>query len=191
VKRTRGGWLAAVLALALVLPSRMAAEPVEIGRPVPEFEATTLQGEAVSLRAATQRNKAVVLLFLSTVCPYVNRFADHLRELAETFGPKGVLFVGIYSNHWESREEAVEHGREHGFTFPLIGDERHRIASLLGATRTPETFVVDSAGRLRYRGRILSKEESPELRRAIEAVVEDRPVRIPVTTAFGCAIDRE
>jgi peroxiredoxin len=177
--------------MALLLPSMVAAEPAEIGRPVPDFEATTLQGEVVSLREVTQRNKAVVVLFLSTVCPYVNRFAGHVRELAETFGPKGVLFVGVYSNRWESREEAVEHGHEHGFAFPLIRDEQHRIATLLGATRTPETFVVDSAGRLRYRGRILSKEESPELRRAIEAVVADRPVRVPVTKAFGCAIDRE
>jgi hypothetical protein len=36
----------------------------------------------------------------------------------------------------------------------------------------------------------MSKQESPELRRAIEAVLERRPVRTPVTKAFGCAIDR-
>jgi len=35
---------------------------------------------------------------------------------------------------------------------------------------------------------VMSKQESPELRRALEAVLEGRPVRTPVTKAFGCAI---
>ena len=47
---------------------------------------------------------------------------------------------------------------------------------------------MDGSGRLRYRGRVMSKQESPELRRALEAVLEGRPVRTPVTKAFGCAI---
>jgi peroxiredoxin len=179
------------LALALLLPASAAADrasPLAIGGPVPNFDATSVAGNAVSLREATARHKAVVLVFLSTVCPYANHFAGHIRELAETYGPSGVLFVGLYSNGWESREEAAAHGRERGFAFPIVKDEGHVIADAIGATTTPEAFVVDASGKLRYRGRVMSKQESPELKRALEALLEGRRVRTPVTKAFGCAI---
>lgn len=84
----------------------------------------------------------------------------------------------------------VEHLRESGFSFPMLKDERHVIADQFGATRTPEAFLVDSAGRLRYRGWVKSKQGSPDLQHAIDAVLDRRPVRRPVTKAFGCAVDR-
>jgi peroxiredoxin len=179
------------LALALLLPAAATADrvpPPAIGAPVPDFQASSVQGDAISLSEATAQHKAVVLVFLSTVCPYANYFAGHIRRMAETYGPRGVLFVGLYSNGWESREEAAANGREHGFAFPVVKDEGHVIADAIGATRTPEAFLVDASGRLRYRGRVMSKQESPELKRALEAVLEGRPVRTPITKAFGCAI---
>ena len=183
----RGPTLLALLAVALLAGSAD-AEPPAIGSQVPDFQATSLQGDALSLREAAGQHKAVVLVFLSTVCPYANYFAGHIREMAQSLGPRGVLFVGIYSNGWESGDEAAAHGREHGFAFPLVRDEGHVIADRLGASRTPEALVVDSSGRLRYRGRVMSKQESPELRRALNAVLEGRRVRTPATKAFGCAI---
>jgi peroxiredoxin len=168
----------------------VAGRPVDIGQPLPVFEATALSGEAFSLETAIQGHKAVVVLFTSTVCPYANYFAAHVRELSESYGPRGVLFVGVNSNNWESRQEILDHTRERGFTFPMIKDEGHVIADRLGADRTPEAFLVDSTGRLRYRGWVKSKQESPDLQHALDAVLEGRPVRRPVTKAFGCAVDR-
>jgi peroxiredoxin len=179
--------LPALLTAALLAGSAEAGPPA-IGSEVPDFRATSLQGDALSLQAAAHQHKAVVLLFLSTVCPYANYFAGHVKELAEQYGSRGALFVGIYSNGWESGEEAAAHGRERGFAFPLVKDEGHAIADRVGATTTPQAFVVDASGRLRYRGRVMSKQESPELKRALDAVLEGRPVRTPVTKAFGCAI---
>lgn len=144
----------------------------------------------MSLREEVAQHKAVVVLFLSTVCPYANYFAAHLRELSETYGRRGVAFVGVNSNNWESVEEMAEHAKERGFTFPILKDEGHGVADRIGATRTPEAFLVDASGRLRYRGWVKSKQESPDLQRAIDAVLEGRAVRRPVTKAFGCAVDR-
>lgn len=175
------------LAGGLLLSAVAAAAPA-VGTEAPDFRAVAFGGETVSLREAAAQHKAVVLLFISTVCPYANYFAGHLKALAETYGPQGVLFVGIYSNGWESRDEAAEHAREHGFAFPSIKDEGHVIASAVGATTTPEAVVVDASGRLRYRGRVMSKQEAPELKRALEAVLAGKPVRTPLTKAFGCAI---
>lgn len=180
------------LVLALVPPLGAApnARTPAIGDLVPDFEATSLAGELFSLRAAVGGHKAVVVLFLSTVCPYVNHFAAHLHELDEVYGARGVLFVGINSNNWESREEVAEQARERGFAFAMVKDEGHQIADRLGAVWTPEAFLVDSEGRLRYRGWVKSKQESPDLQRAIDAVLDGRRVAKPFTRAFGCAVDR-
>ena len=180
----------ATAVLVPVAAGASAGRPVDIGQPVPRFEAVSVQGEALSIETAVRDHKAVIVLFTSTVCPYANYFAAHVRELAETYGPRGVLFVGVNSNNWESRQDVVDHALERGFTFPMLKDEDHRIADRFGASRTPEVFLVDSTGRLRYRGWVKSKQESPDLQRALDAVLDGRPVRRPVTKAFGCAVDR-
>jgi peroxiredoxin len=186
-------WLAA-LALCLIPPVDAGSEPSvgppEIGAPMPDFEVTSLEGRPVSLQAAMGEHKAVVVVFLSTVCPYARHFAPHLRELGDVYGPRGVLFLGIYSNNWESREEVAEEAREREFPFTVAKDEGHHVADRLGAERTPEAFLVDSTGRLRYRGWVKSKQESPDLQHALDAVLAGRRVARPVTKAFGCAVDR-
>lgn len=182
--------LAAAAALAPVALGAGEARAPNIGQPLPAFEATSIQGEALSLEAAIRSHKAVVILFTSAVCPYASYFADHVRDLSQAYGPQGVLFVGVNSNNWESREEVAEHARERGFSFPMIKDEGHAIADLLGADRTPEAYLVDSEGTLRYRGWVKSKQESPDLKRAIEAVLQGRAVPRARTKAFGCAVDR-
>jgi peroxiredoxin len=178
-RRHRPGW---------PLPSPASA--TAIGDVPHDFEGLSLEGRPVSLPASLADHKAVVVLFLSTVCPYANYFAGHIRDLADSYGPRGVLFIGVNSNNWESREEVAEHARERGFRFPMLKDEGHPIADRLGADRTPEAFLVDASGRLRYRGWVKSKQESPDLRKALESVLEGRPVRRPRTKAFGCAVDR-
>lgn len=164
--------------------------PPRIGAELPDFEAATLGGEPLSLAAALAGQKAVVVVFLSTVCPYANLFSDHVRELDERYGPRGVRFIGVNSNGWESKGEVAEDVRRRGFLFPFVKDESHALARLLGARATPEAFVIDAGRRLRYRGWVKSRQESPDLQRAIEDVVSGRRVRRPETKAFGCAIDR-
>ncbi len=80
--------------------------------------------------------------------------------------------------------------RAHGHGFDLIKDPDSRIAELLDARRTPEVFLFDQRGTLRYHGRIASKISSPDLKNALESFLAGRPVRPAETKAFGCAIPR-
>ena len=179
-----------VLLLARGAGAGVAAEPPRIGAPIPDFAVVSLQGEPLSLKTALTEHKAVVVVFLSTVCPYAKYFASHLRELDERYGPRGVLFVGVNPNGWETRDEVAQQAQLDGYAFPMVKDEHHAIADLLGARATPEAFLVDSEGRLRYRGWVKSRQESPDLQHALDDVLEGRPVRRPETKAFGCAVDR-
>ncbi len=180
------GLLAALCAAALA----GRAEAPRIGETVPDFTATALDGTAVSLHDAVATHRVVVVLFLSTVCPYARYFGGHLGQLAEEYRSGGVLFVGVNSNQLETAEEMVEFAAAHGQTFPIIRDPDARVADRLGASCSPEAYVVDQEGTLRYRGWVQSKLRSPDLKRAIDAVLGGRPVRLANTKAFGCAIDR-
>jgi peroxiredoxin len=167
------------------------AEALEIGQVVPEFTAQTLDGSPFSLREAIGEHKAVVVVFLSTVCPYARYFVPHLRELRNEYSSRSVLLLGVNSNSTETADEVAADARQRDYGFPVIKDEGYRIANALGARVTPESFLIDSSGRLRYRGRVKSKVGATELKDALEAVVADRNVKTPVARAFGCAIQRD
>ena len=178
----------AFVPLCLALAS--AAPAMALGQAAPDFTATALDGTPVSLSEAVRSHRAVVVLFLSTVCPYASYFAEHIRELDREYQTKSVWFVGVNSNQFETAEETIEHARSHGYRFPFIRDGYARIADLFGASRTPEAFLLDAEGKLRYHGWVRSKLLSSDLQRALDAVLAGKPVRLAETKSFGCAIDR-
>ena len=163
-----------------------------IGAVAPDFAMPTLDGRQLfarrRLRRATRRGGRSRSSPPSV--PYSNYYNDLIRDMAADFAKKGVAFVGINSGTLETAQEARVHAREHGHTFDIIKDPDTRIAELLDARRTPEAYLLDSSGTLRYRGRIASKISAPDLQSAIEALLEGRPVRPAQTKAFGCAIAR-
>ena len=181
---------AAALAGVLLISFPEVVGGLEIGAVAPEFGMTTLDGRRFSLAEAEKTHSGVVILFLSTICPYSNYYNDLIRDLSREFEKKGVLFVGVNSGKLETAEEARAHAREHGHVFDIIKDPDSRIADLLDARRTPEVFLLDSRGTLRYHGRIASKISAPDLKSAIEAFLAGLPIHPAETKAFGCAIPR-
>jgi peroxiredoxin len=174
-----GAWLACAAGPAL-----------DVGAVAPDFAMTTLDGKRFSLAETEKTHAATVVLFISTICPYSNYYNDLMRDMAAELGQKGVAFVGINSGTLESVEEVRVHAREHGHAFDIIKDPESRVAELLDARRTPEVFLFDSSGTLRYHGRIASKISAPDLKSAIDAMLAGKPIHPAETKAFGCAIPR-
>jgi peroxiredoxin len=138
----------------------------------------------------------VVLVFISTQCPYSNAYNDRMRDMAAAYAKKGVQFVGINSNVAETVQDAADHAKKHGHTFTIVKDPGNKVADLYDAKRTPEVFVVDKDGKLRYHGRIddnsddAAKVASPDLKNALDALLAGQPVAKAETKAFGCTIKR-
>jgi len=181
----------AALAGALLISAPAALGGLEIGAVAPDFGMTTLDGRRFSLAEAEKAHTGVVILFLSTICPYSNYYNDLIRDMAAEFAKRNILFVGVNSGGLETAEEIRSHAREHGHSFDIIRDSDSRIAELLDARRTPEVFLLDSRGTVRYHGRIASKISSPDLKVAIEAFLAGKPIHPAETKAFGCAIPRK
>ena len=185
----------ALCLLALAATPALAASPA-IGADAPTFSLTTIDGKPFSLADATRSNSLVVVMFISTQCPYSNAYNDRMRDMAAAYAKKGVQFVGVNSNKTETVQDAVDHAKKHGHTFTIVKDPDNKVADLYDASHTPEVYVVDKAGKLRYHGRIdensddASKVTSPDLKNAFDALLAGQTVAKAETKAFGCSIKR-
>ena len=185
-----------LLAGALTLSGALLAATPQVGNPAPVFTLTTVDGKTFSLAEAAKSHKAVVIMFIATKCPYSNAYNDRMRDLAAAYAKQGVLFAGINSNKTEPADEVIAHAKQHGLAFPIMKDPDNKVADLYDARHTPEIFVVDPEGKLRYHGRIdenyedASKVTSPDLKNALDAMLGGRAIAKAETKAFGCTIKR-
>lgn len=144
--------------------------------------------------------KATVVVFLSFECPVSNAYAASLAELAKEYAPKNVTVIGLCPCDVPAAE-VEKQAREFRLGFPVYKDVGLAAVDALKAATTPEAFVVDRHGKLRYRGRIdngyyarLKKNPqvtSQDLRNALDDLLAGRPVRQPATPSVGCPIIRE
>jgi len=187
----------APFAAALMLAAAGPAAALEVGQKAPAF-ALPIAGASgnVALADEIARHPVTVVMFISTRCPVSNAYDGRMQELEAAYGSRGVRFIGINSNVNEPVDEIASHARDHGFTFLIAKDAGNRIADAYGARHTPEIFVVDSSGLVRYHGRIDENRDdpggvkSPDLKNALDALLAGRPVPVPSTKAFGCSIKR-
>ena len=143
--------------------------------------------------------KAVAVIFIATQCPYSNAFNDVMASLAREYAGRGVAVVGINANKTEPAAEVAEHAKTHGLGFTVLKDEGNMIADRLGASVTPEVFLLDSDWTLRYHGALgnsakpttkVEEATDAEFRPALDAVLSGGNVARVETKAFGCTIKR-
>ena len=139
--------------------------------------------------------KATVVIFVSTHCPVSNAYNDRMIALKTTYAPQGVRIYGVDANKAESMDTIAQFVKDKGFNFPWLKDNNNVIADRFGASVTPEAYVIDSSGTLRYWGEIDNSKDpagvtAHPLADAIDAVVAGKTVPVAKTSAFGCGIKR-
>ncbi|MDX1977335.1 MAG: thioredoxin family protein [Pseudanabaenaceae cyanobacterium bins.68] len=175
---------------------------MEINAYAPDFELPDIHGEVVHLTPYLAKYRAVVVVFMCNHCPYVKAYIQRLIDLQAYFNqqhPGQVCLVGINANDQQkypedSLEKMQEYAKTWGLNFPYLRDRTQEVAEAFAATCTPEPFVLDSQGILRYRGQIDDNYRDPaavtqpSLKLAIEQVLQGQPVTIGVESAVGCSI---
>lgn len=162
-----------------------------VGQPAPDFALADISGKARSLK--DYRGRIAVVVFVSTECPFSNAYLERLNAIASDYSKKNVAIVGVNSNPAESLDQIREHARKNKLDFTILKDEGSRVADTYGATRTPEVFVVDGSGVLRYRGRVdnskdVARVQRRDLREALDEMIAGKPVSVAETKSFGCPI---
>ena len=174
------------------------AAKIKVGENMADFTLPDVNGKAHRLYDFAGK-KAVAVIFIATRCPYSNAFNHVMANLAHEYESRGIAFVGINANRTEPAAEVAEHARAHGLDFLILKDEGDQIANRLGASVTPEVFLLDSTWTLRYHGALGNshqpttnpdKASDDEFRPALDAVLAGKAVNLTETKAFGCTIKR-
>lgn len=157
---------------------------------------TDLEGEEVNPLDVAGK-KAVVLFFISPYCPTSNTFAPHMKEISEKFG-EDFVFFSIHSDPGVSDQDRATHAKMMEITHGVLKDGEQVLSKQLGATITPEAFVISPEGKTLYQGRIndlylgpTKKQKEPtthDLRDALAAIQKGEPVAVPKTEAVGCSL---
>ena len=168
--------------------------PPAIGASIADFTLPDVDGKAHSL-ASLKGDKGTVLIFVAVQCPVSNAYNERMEKLAQDYKARGINVIGINANSTESAADVKKHAAEKSLTFPILKDEGNKIADSLGATRTPEAYLLDANNKLVYHGRIdnsrdMSQVNSSELREALDLTLAGKPVAKTTANAFGCSIKR-
>ncbi|ETZ23887.1 redoxin domain-containing protein [Pedobacter sp. V48] len=97
-------------------------------------------------------SKAVVLVFLSPECPLCKNYLPGLIKLQNA--NKNINFYGIIPGVSYSLKEINELRNEYGINFSLLTDREKQLSKYLGATTTPEVFLINKMGAITYSGLI-------------------------------------
>jgi peroxiredoxin len=193
-------FLAAVLVVAFAAiagSGRNASDlpaPPAIGTVLDDFKLPDADGADHSLKSLMGKNGAVVI-FIATKCPVSNAYNDRMEKLAQDYKAKGINVIGINSNNTEPSAEVKSHAAEKHLTFAILKDDGNKIADRLGATRTPEAYVLDAGMKLVYHGRIDNSQKveaitSNDVRETLDEMLAGKPISKTGGAAFGCTIKR-
>ena len=181
-------------AIGLALSAGMlCAQEFKLDSQVSDFQVRDLDGQPVAFSAL--KGPLTVVTFIATQCPVSNSYNQRMIDLYKDYASKNVKFIFINANRSEPASEVRDHARRVGFPFAVYKDPGNVLADRFDAQVTPESFVIDSSGTIRYHGSIDdSMEESHvhvrRLHAALDAVLAGKPVPSAETKAFGCTIKR-
>ena len=182
-------WVALALTLLALAPLTVsAAAPVTL----PDVNGVRHQP------LVAKDNRATVFFFLAHDCPISNGYAPEMNRICARYAPAKVGFYMVYTDSDTRASEERKHAKAFGFRCPALRDPSHILVQQVGVTTTPEVAVVAPSGKLLYRGRIdntyaqvgIRRNQTTEhdLRDALDAILQNRPVLHPTTPAIGCYI---
>jgi peroxiredoxin len=182
-----------LLAATLALATFAYGQDFRLGSKVSDFNLTDVKGNPVSFSAL--KGKVTVVTFVATKCPISNDYNERMKAVYNDYASKGVNFIFVNSNSSEPAAEVADHAQKNGFAFPVYKDPDNAVADRFGAQVTPESFVIDSEGVIRYHGYIddsrnAERIQKQGLRLALDAMMAGRQVEPAETKAFGCTIKR-
>ncbi|HET6168833.1 MAG TPA: thioredoxin family protein [Terracidiphilus sp.] len=173
---------------------------MELGAEAPDFALIDVVTGKTVRRDDFRGEKALLVMFICTHCPYVKHVETGLAALGMDFDGEPVGIVAISSNDADGYPDDSPAGLKRqaekmGFHFPYLYDETQAVARAYHAACTPDFFLFDSGMKLVYRGQFDSSRPGngipvtgKDLRAAIDAVLRSKPPLAEQNPSIGCNI---
>jgi Redoxin len=161
----------------------------------PSATFTDVEGR-VQTPLSPKDKKATVLFFLLPDCPIANSYAPEIKRICSDYEPKKVALFIVHADPDVSAEQAKKHAKEYGYSCPVLLDPTHVLVKKTGVTMAPEVAVLGTDDKVLYRGRIddiyvgfgkrRAEPTERNLRDALDAILQGKMVKTPITKVFGC-----
>ena len=190
--------LLVALAMAFVTPARAGEfnKKINIGDAAPTFK--DLEGTDGKKHSLSDFKKdVVVLVFISNSCTFATAYEDRIIAFAKKYGAKvDVVALNVSTIPEDRLDKMTAHAKEKGFNFAYLYDPSQKIGRALGATVTPEFFVLNKDRKVVYMGamddtHVVAKVTKKYLEQAVEAALKGEKPATAETAARGCSIEYE
>lgn len=193
----------AVAAACMAAPVAALAQSASPGQPAPAFTLTDTAGRSVSL--ADFRGRTVVLEWTNPNCPFVRKHyaSGNLPGLQAKYRA-GVAWLAINSTHpghvdylAPAALAAQLTGAWKGAPTAVLMDPEGTVGRAYGARTTPQMWVIDAEGVVRFAGGIDDRRSAdpadiPLARNFVAAALDDlaagRPVAAASAPPYGCSV---
>jgi peroxiredoxin len=202
--RNIGFWLnvvfSATACLLIASPSTNAGKfnrKISIGDAAPSY--TGLPGaDGKTHSLADLKDKEVVVLAITcNHCPVATAYEKRIIAFANKYaGPESKVALVAINVNTDAEDELPAmsvRAKESGFNFPYLYDQSQKIGRALGATVTPEFFVLNKARKIVYMGGMdngVNPNNVTEtyLAPAVDALLKGSAPAVSETAARGCNI---
>lgn len=120
-------------------------EAPAVGRPAPDFRATTTDGKPISL--SSLRGHPVWLTFGASWCAACRSEAPDVEAAYRRASASGAVVLEVFIS--EDSATVRDYGERVGLSYPKVADPGTRIASQYGVLGIPTHFFIDASGVLR------------------------------------------
>jgi peroxiredoxin len=144
LNRPQQGPSASAGVTSVTLTGAQGAAPI-IGRPAPDFRATTTDGKPVSL--ASLKGHPVWLTFGASWCAACRSEAPDIEGAYERAKASGAVVLEVFIS--EDAVAVQDYGTRVGLSYPKVADPGTEIASQYRVLGIPAHFFIDPSGVLR------------------------------------------
>jgi len=179
--------LAAVAAALRRLPTMTTVEATDLRIDyaryprAPLFTAHDLDGRTVDLGAL--HGKAVVLIFFDQECAHCQRDLPRLAPVLRELRARGVRAIGVSSRDAGGQMRAFM--RDHDIDWPVIIDTDRAIFTSYESTRTPDVFIIDGDGFIRFREHGDRPDRADVTRLQLRLALGEPPAALAASLARG------
>jgi peroxiredoxin len=166
-----------------------------VGDTAPLFTLPDARGGDMTLDPSVA--PATVIVFTANGCPYALAWHDRIQQVARDYAGRDVTVIQVVGNdetgHPEDSVESMRRRVDDGeIAGPYLRDVDQETVAAYGATATPEVFVLDQDGVVRYHGAPDADHDNPAenarwIRDALDDILRGRPVRRASTSPAGCS----
>jgi peroxiredoxin len=174
---------------------------IAVGATAPAFsELPGTDGKKHSL--ADFKNKDIVVVVVTcNHCPVAVAYEDRIIALAKKYASEpdskvAVVAINVNNLDADKLDKMEERAKAKGFNFPYLYDESQKVGRELGATVTPEFFVLNKDRKVAYMGALDDNMQEGRVKAkyvedAIDALLKGESVKTTETRARGCSVKYE